>query len=168
MLNYFTYKSMKNMALCALVAVFFVFVGCKQKDEDTKMIDITADNPVAKVSGNDFEFLNKKGVHEKWENIAGDKILPEDIVIKKVKAADGPGDYYVLLGMAVANNTKIAVLLEQKGDELYFAKHDDTVIVVKCTGCKEGCDPLVVLQYGAPSIICSPCPDCLKQDVALQ
>lgn len=164
MLNYITYKSMKNTALCVLIAVFFIFVGCKQKTEDVKVFDVTSDSLVAKITGDSIEFVNKEGIHQKWESIAGDKINFDDIVIKTGKITDTTEDYYMLLGTTTDGNTRIGVLLEKKGDDLYFAKQDNAVVMVSCQGCKVGCDPVVVMQYGKPLVNCSPCPECLKQD----
>lgn len=158
-------KYMKNMALYAFATVLFVLVSCKQKTEK-KLADITSENPVALIKDGGFEFINEDALQAKWQNIAGMDAKLEDIRIKKGKIADTPIDYYLLLGKTSDNYVKVAVLLEAKNSKLYFGKQEGSVIIVKCKGCKVGCDPQVVLQYGKPIVICTPCPDCIKQDEA--
>jgi hypothetical protein len=154
-----------------------LFAACNSKSDTTKDNTTSYLNQAVGTNVNDtYTITNLDTIKAEWEkslqiklNSASKVELKGFEIIEAQTEGDATADYYILHSRTDDGRTRVAALLELKGDKFYFdlnqLDNSEAYNIVICKGeCDQGCLPIVRVQNEVKHLICSSCVDCEKFD----
>lgn len=159
--------------ICLLFFIFFISCNNKQDHRKDSVETDTVSKEVVAIVKNGVYELNipekvKKDFQKALEKNTADYNNGELFyqVLSGESAGSPHESYHMLVGKTQDGLSKIATILVEEDGELYIEmesyRHGRAYLSVICTGCTEGCDPVVSVKNNSKYINCSPCVDCLK------
>ncbi|RZK65130.1 MAG: hypothetical protein EOO85_28735 [Pedobacter sp.] len=141
---------MRNFISVALLFLL-VFTSCSKNPD--KSSDNYLGQQLGSVENGKFTPGDIQNVKQRWQerlDAEGFDTRLENYTIITGKTEEGLRDYYMLIAKSPDGKIKSAALLDRKDDKFFFKKangpESEISMNILCSGCAEGCDPIVSLQ----------------------
>ncbi|RZJ64096.1 MAG: hypothetical protein EOO45_19240 [Flavobacterium sp.] len=163
---------MRNFISCSLL-LLLVFSSCSKNP--VKASDNYLDQQVGIAENGKFIPGDIEKIKQRWQERLDAEGLSgqlKNYAIVSGKTDDGSRDYYLLIAKTADGKIKSAALLDLRNGKFFFKKasgpESEISMNILCSGCSEGCDPVVSFQNNEFYLNCSPCTDCVKSEKAMR